>query len=577
MVEPGRHPVLEELVREVQDLRQRLERLEQFVAAGPAPLVASPPPSPIPEAETPAALGTLESTAASLPVLGRALLGLAGAYLLRALTESGTLHPRAGVGAGILYALLWLVLAARAPAGAKFLIAIHGLTSALVIAPLLFEATVRLKVVNPAAAAAMLAFFSVFGLAISWRKNLAGVAWITTLAGLGTSLVLLITMKDLAPFTLGLLAIAAAVETAAFYDHWLGERWIVAISLDLCLLLLTFVAGRNGGLPENYVPFSPAIALSLLGVLLLVYLGGAVARTLVRGLEITGFETIQTICAFLIALWGSLRIAAGNPRAAIAVGLLALLAAGACYLVSYALVERRQMPRRNLYTYTTFAFLLVLTGSRLLFDEPALSLLGSALAVTCLWTGLRSGRRTLLLQAGAYLIVTSLASGAIAQAGLYLLHQPAMLPAPNPAALAATIAAAVGTGVLLLGRGGDETLVRRTAWVIFVGLAGWTGAGMLAWMLSSATGGIAARGPFSATLATILCCALSLALTWIGRRRGRGELVWLVPPLLALTAYKLVAEDLRNGQTWTLVVSLLAYGAALVLLPRFLQKSRSTS
>ena len=47
---------------------------------------------------------------------GRALLGLAGAYLLRALTESGALPPQAGVAIGILYAILWLVWAARTPA-----------------------------------------------------------------------------------------------------------------------------------------------------------------------------------------------------------------------------------------------------------------------------------------------------------------------------------------------------------------------------------------------------------------------------------------------------------------------------
>jgi hypothetical protein len=569
----GQPTNLEELSRELREIRQRLERLEQSV--GPKlPMVAGTPlPSVAREIQTTAEPQTsLEFTARSLPVFGRALLGLAGAYLLRALTEAGTLPPVLGVAAGVAYALIWLVLAARAPASDRLLVAIHALTAALVLVPLLIEATARLKVVGAAPAAAMLAFFAIFGLAASARKDLAGVAWITTLAGLGTSVALLLTMRDLAPFTLGMLTIAAVVETAAFYDHWLGERWIVAITLDLCLLLLAFVAGREGGLPAAYVPFSSATALLLLGLLLLVYLGGAVARTLIRGLEITGFETIQTVCAFLIALWGALRIASGNPRAAVAVALLSLLAAGACYLVSYALVERRQMPRRNLYTYTTFAFLLVLVGGRLLMDGVALSLLCSALAVVCLWTGLRSKRRTLLWQASAYLAAAFLADGAIAQAGFYLLRQPAMLPAPEASGIIATISAAVGAVILLLGSAGEETMARRTAWVVFVGLAGWNGAGLLAWLLSTTTAGLAARGPLSATLATVLLCSLALTVAWIGRRRVRTELVWLVPPLLALTAYKLLAEDLRHGQTWTMVVSLLSFGAVLLVLPRLLQK-----
>src|ERR1035438_6599533 len=47
---------------------------------------------------------------AILPIAGRALLGLAGAYLLRALTESGTLPARAGIAAGIAYPTQLLVL-----------------------------------------------------------------------------------------------------------------------------------------------------------------------------------------------------------------------------------------------------------------------------------------------------------------------------------------------------------------------------------------------------------------------------------------------------------------------------------
>jgi hypothetical protein len=293
---------------------------------------------------------------------------------------------------------------------------------------------------------------------------------------------------------------------------------------------------------------------------------------LVRGLQITGFEAIQTIGAFLIAVTGALRIASGNPRATFLVGLFSVLAAAACYLVSYALVERRQMPRLNLYTYTTFAFLLVLLGSRLLLDEFAQAILWSALAVVCLWTGLLSERRTLLAQATAYLAASCFVSGATVRAGLYLLGQPALLLPPSVSSVAATVAAVWGAGVLVIARRGEDILLRRVAWVAFFAVAGWNTAGFLAWLLSSATWGIAARGPLSATLATVLFCSLLLLLTWIGRACGRPELIWLVPPLLAVTAYKVLAEDLRNGEAWTIVVSLLAFGAVLVLLPRLLQK-----
>jgi hypothetical protein len=41
---------------------------------------------------------------------------------------------------------------------------------------------------------------------------------------------------------------------------------------------------------------------------------------------------------------------------------------------------------------------------------------------------------------------------------------------------------------------------------------------------------------------------------------------------MVLTGYKLVAQDLRHGETIALFASLLLYGGTLVLLPRILQK-----
>ena len=103
-------------------------------------------------------------------MLGRALLGLAGAYLLRALTESGTLAPEVGVAVGLLYAILWLVWAARTPPRAGVEAAIHSLTAVLVLAPLLWEATLRFHAVPPGRPAASCCSSRSSGSAVSWRK-----------------------------------------------------------------------------------------------------------------------------------------------------------------------------------------------------------------------------------------------------------------------------------------------------------------------------------------------------------------------------------------------------------------------
>ena len=57
-----------------------------------------------------------------------------------------------------------------APAGNRAPAALHSMTAALVLAPLVWESTVRFGVLTPWTAALVLLFFTVFGLAISWRK-----------------------------------------------------------------------------------------------------------------------------------------------------------------------------------------------------------------------------------------------------------------------------------------------------------------------------------------------------------------------------------------------------------------------
>src|ERR1017187_3110523 len=160
-------PEWEALEREVRNLAQRVAFLEQHAGLGaPAapPAIAPEIPANHPLAEVPSLL----------PIVGWnvAVLGLAGAYLLRALTESGTLSPQVGIAAGIVYALLWLGWAARSPATERLKTAIHSLTAVLVLSPLLWEATVRFHAIGTWAAAAVLLAFAVFGMAISWRKSL---------------------------------------------------------------------------------------------------------------------------------------------------------------------------------------------------------------------------------------------------------------------------------------------------------------------------------------------------------------------------------------------------------------------
>jgi len=559
----------EELVRQVRELQARVGQLEARLG-GESPRVI-----PIREeaaAEVPLpATPSLEETASALPVLGTALLGIAGAYLLRALTEFGTIPRPLGVAAGIIYAVVWLYLAVRTPAERKLTVGLYALTSVLVLAPLLWETVVRFQAMPAWLAALVLAFFAGVGLAISWRKNLASVAWITTLAGLGTAVVLLGATHDVLPFTLALLAIAALVEFSACWDHWLGERWVVAGAANLSVLFITYLVTRQEGLPEGYTAIPMLAALGTQVALLVIYLGSTVIRTLVRDLRFTFFETAQTVLAFLIALGGELRIAEGHPRAATAIGLVALTGGIACYIVAFAFLERRRAANsRNLYTYSSFALLLVLAGSRLLLEGTGLALAGGVLAVICLWIGAKAHRTTVRWHGALYLLLTAMASGLVGEAmeGLFGTGaQPWPLGAP---ALVCLSAAVLGYVADWLGQSHpaenwrDYVPMFLCAALSAFGLAAVV-AGLLVWTWS----------PLAVTWRTAVLTIVAVVTAWTGRRWARGELTWLTAPLVLLTGYKILTVDLQHGQTHGLFLSLLLFGGSLVVLPKILRKPKS--
>ncbi len=361
--------------RELRGLRDRVRAIEDRLGM-PVEALASAP-------------AAVESDSESWQVpaqrAGVAFVGVGAAYLLRAISEAGTLPPQVGVALGVAYAMAWLAAAARR--GEVF----YALTSALVLAPLLWEATLRFHAMAPWAAAAILLSFTLFGLAISWRRNLLIVATISTVAGLGTAGALLVGTHDVVPFGTVFLAVAAAVEVSACLEHWLSERWLAAAAADAAVLLATSLVTDPRGLPDAYAPIPRGWLVGAQIALLGIYLASTLVRTLARRFQVTMFETAQCAAAFAIVMWGGLPLA---PE---------MLAAGAaCYIVSFVVLERGG--GRNFYTYSTFGLLLVLAGTRALLAGPAAMIAWTLLAAACAWS-----RRTTLEVHGAIFLGFALA------------------------------------------------------------------------------------------------------------------------------------------------------------------------
>jgi len=529
-----------EFERELRDIARRVERIERHLAlSSDQPVIEAPAPAG-------AAAALPPDVSEFLPSLGRALLGLAGAYLVRALAEAGTIPLRAGVAAGVLYAAAWLVWAVRTPPARRVQSALHSLTAALVLAPLLWEATLYFGVLSPPAAALILLFFTLFGLAVSWRRNLMTVATISTLTGLATTAAMLVATHDVLPFTFVLLATAAAVEASACLNHYLGERWLAAAAADLAVLLATWLVTNPYGLPEAYSPIPREWLICAQLALVFIYLSSTAIRTLFRHFTFTGFETAQLAGAFLIGAGGGLRLLpATMPALMMACGIVS-------YVVSFAVLERQDTSRRNFFTYSTFAILLVLGGSRMLLSGLAAASLWSLLALVCIWSGARFQRFTLELHGGVYLLLALAGSGVIRDAGQSLLAGEGL----RMELAAATLLA----GICWLLARHSPSAFRLALFAMLL----WLGSGVAAAALTAAyhtVFGPQAPHAYCATLRTSVIAAAALALA----RAGLSRFVY---PAMALGAWRLVAVDLRQEEKTALFLSLLVYGAALMLLPR---------
>lgn len=562
---PERDPILpgvKELSRQIRELEQRVSSLEHRLAtsaghAGEAVGTGA--------AFADAALPTFDWTAGVAALAGKALLGIAGAYLLRALTEAGMLSRTMGIRAGMIYAVVWLYLASRAGPERKAAVAFNALTSVLVLGPLLWEAIIRFQVIATWSAAIVLIAFSTTGLALSWRNRNTTAARISLSASSLIAAILMVATRDLIPFTLALLVIGALVEFSVSRDHEFHERWLVSGLAGFSVFLFTYIIARPGGIPEGYAPMPPHSALVMQGLLVAIFTVSTLSRTFLQRRPFTLFETLLAVTVFLIGVGGALRVSVQDPAALFVVALCSLMAGAACYAISFAVLTREGRRNRNFYVYACFALLLVIAGSKLMFSGPALLgvLLGLAL-ISC-WAGLRATQHVLQMHGGIYLLLGMSFSELGAQSFTQFFGTAAESYPFGAATLAILVAFLCYVAVM------RSKVSRWDQWLPALATSA-----SLTWLAAGATASaIIASWPAQAILlrTAVLTC-LAAVLCWAGARERRAELNWLMYAIMIVAAYKLLIQDFRQEQTLPLVVSLLLYGGTLMLLPRIL-RSRS--
>jgi len=565
------------LERVVRDLKGQLAGLEGSALASPD-LAAESPTAPFGDAAIPSLRPNL-SASGLMFVLGRSVLVLAGGFLLRVMTESGSVPPLVGFALGMLYSLGLVLLAHRMLGGDNYLGASSiGLTAAVVAYPFLTESIIKLHLVADVPGGLALVLITAAGLGVAWWHRQRFLAWVFCLAALAAVLVLGFRAGAPEFFALLLLLLGAVTTLLAYTRRWHLKRWIVAVAANAVFFRLTVIASNPAGVGSGGSEISMAKMLALDLALLVGYLGFFCYRALVQGRGVRVFDVVQSAFVLAVGFGGALRIANATGKGVAVLGWSALVAAVAFYAVAFTIVRSRLGRGRGFFYFASLALVFLFLGSQVVAQGPWLSWIWLVLGLLMAVFGSRFDRVTLRYHSVIYLVLASIQTGLLA-AALDAFVGKATSPwhSLGSAGVVNVAVAFACYAVFALRKGRDTDTRARRVPAVFAAVLSLMGLGYLTIVLVTRIVTEAPPAADSAVIAVIRTAVLSLtavALALFCRRSRLRELAWLVYPLLGLGGVKLLVEDLRQGSPATLFVAFGFFGVALILAPRLVSAGR---
>jgi hypothetical protein len=552
-------------------LTERLEVLERRVAVLECPSVKE-------AAISPAALDAVSPSqppvstwfsGGTFTVLGKSLLGIGGAYLLRAIEQSTDL-PKLGVaGFAILYAVIWLIFAARTPRDRWFESSVFAFTSAVILAPMLWELTLDFKVLRPEAAAAVLGGFVAVASALAWKQDRAPVLPVAYLSSIAAAFALSLGTYSLLPFTAVILSIVALCEIGAVRNRRTGARMLAALAADGMIWAILFIYSGPGSSRTNYPPLG---TLALLAPALLLFIILAISitvETVFLSKQISLFETAQTTIAFVLT---ALAFAWLDPSGLVFLG-WACMGLSVIVFVVCAQVFGKAGESRNYVVFSWWAFALFVFGALLCWASTSQAILLAAGAVCATILGVRMKRPVLQYQGLLLLLVLLAVTGAARFASDCLAG-----PLPGRfswSLLALAISAAICYAMQRPTM--DETwpaqFLRLITVFLVVSAVGALLVEGLAFLIAIA---ITPGAHHIALIRTGVICFLALILASSGRRWRRVELTRISYCLLGLVTLKLLVEDIRNPRLEFIAASIFLVAATLLVVPRLSHVPRET-
>jgi hypothetical protein len=561
------HEAFEVLMSRVDALEKRVRELEHPSEAFAAPDVPLPvfPAIALTNEES-----GVERASRAFPVIGRAMLGIAGAYVLRAVAESSPIPRRAIAGVAIAYAVAWLVWAARTTDAQRFTRAIYAGTAILILAPMLWELTLRFKVLSPAVTAGVLAGFVVLATALAWKQNLAQIFWVVNGAAALTAIVLSIATLQVAPFVSALLLMVLICECAAALGREQSVPPLVLTVADAAILAQIFIYSGPESARPGYPVLGVATLLAPACMLFLIQAANVTFKTVFLQRRITVFETVQSMIAFLLATSSVLIF---EPKiGAVILGVACLILSAGCFGVAFGLF-RHITEQRNSRVFAVWSLGLFVGGA--LWSLPstwAAAFLGLA-ALPAIVFGGRLGCRSLDLHGVVFLSAAAAASGLPGYVFRALAGTMPARPGWSVFIVSVCAASCYGVGKERRGEGWQDQLLHLAP----AFLAACAIAALIAQAMLQLSALVMVPDVFHvAFIRTLTICAVALALAFGGARWMRLEMTRIAYAALAFVAAKLMFEDLRLGRMEFIAGSFFLFAVTLIAVPRLARAGDKT-
>ncbi len=561
---------VEQLAKRLDRIEARLSELEAWRASAiSAPMMARRGAA-VREAADAELETELDESAASgfdLALVGRTLIVLGGAFMLRAASDMGTIPVSAGVALGLVYAAAFALFALREQVS-RTSASFHGFATILVAFPLVWEATKKFGIFGPWTAALALSAVSALILVLCWRRRLNALAWGLTFFALALAPMMMLFTVAATPFIIYLLALGIVTLWMGYELDWHLLRWPVALELDVAVLAVGFLiaTGRNGTM-------SPGAAITLGFGVFAIYLCAFALRTVARQRDIVPFEIVQAIGAFAAGLGAAVWVARSQDLGEIPLALATLALAVGSYALSFAFIPRR-FSTINFSFYSSLALVLTLAAGSLLVHGLASSVLWSVLAVAACWFASRYSKTSLAFHAGVFVIAGFVAADLL-MLGLrtLFLPPPSTWPIPGVAPLLVVGACALTAWLRPI-----ESAASYEPWswakLILLVETGWgmaTLAMCLVGLLAVEVAGADAAAV--AVVRTALLSLLTIGAAWASRYARFSPGRWIASGMIVVLVMKLIWDDFRNGRASTLFISLAIVGVALIVAPRFGKKA----